>query len=333
MITTHYSELKTYAFDLEDTINASVEFDIETLRPTYKLKIGVPGTSNAIQIAKRLGLQNDIIESAKKVSVSFDTDVSNLIKKLEKQSIQLDNDINHYHQEVNTLHAKKEELEDLIVEERIRQNKLLDKLETEKREDLKKLEEKANKIIEDLNALRDHENFKDHELARLKHEAKSINQNNNTYIKTKNTDIAEGDKVLVIPYQRNGIVNKLIGNHKFEVLMGTLSITLNEEDLEYIETPNKEKQQSSGFVTKTSQAKVELDLRGFRYLEAVDELDKFVDNCLINNLEFGYVIHGYGTGALKKAVSEYISGSTVIKSSRPGGQNEGGKGVTVIYFK
>ena len=333
MITTHYSELKTYAFDLDDTINASVEFDIETLRPTYKLKIGVPGTSNAIQIAKRLGLQDDIIESAKEVAVSFDTDVSNLIKKLEKQSLELDNDINHYHQEIQSLHLKQEEYEDLIVEERIRQNKLLDKLEKEKRDDLEKLEAKANNIINELNQLREQANFKDHELAALKHEAKTINQSNNTYLKTKNTEIAIGDKVLVIPYQRNGIVNKLIGNKKYEVLMGTLSITLNEEDIEYIETPFKEKKEVSGTVIKTSAAKIELDLRGFRYLEAVDELDKFVDNCLINNLEFGYIIHGYGTGALKKAVSEYIKNSRIIVSSRPGGQNEGGKGVTVIYFK
>lgn len=333
MITTHYSELKTYAFDLDDTINASVEFDIETLKPTYRLKIGVPGTSNAIQIAKRLGLHEDIIEGAKKVSVSFDTDVSNLIKKLEKQSLELDNDITRYHQEIESLKAKQEELDYLAVQEKVRQNKLLEKLEQEKREDLKSLEAKANKIINELNDLRNQANFKDHELARLKHEAKDINQTNIDYKKTKNTKIDVGDRVLVIPYQRNGVVNKQIGKNKYEVLMGTLSMTLDEHQIEFIEKAIEEKPKTSGSVTKTSTAKVELDLRGFRYQEAVDELDKFVDSCLINNLEFGYVIHGYGTGAIKKAVSEYIKNSSVITSSRPGGPNEGGKGVTVIYFK
>lgn len=115
--------------------------------------------------------------------------------------------------------------------------------------------------------------------------------------------------------------------------MGTLSVTLSEDELEFVEKPVIERQKGSGTVTKTSQAKVELDLRGMRYLEAIDELDKFVDNCLINNLEFGYVIHGYGTGALKKGVDEYIKTHNVIKSHRSGGQNEGGKGVTVLYFK
>ncbi len=332
MVSTHYSELKTYAFDLDDTINASVEFDVETLRPTYKLKIGVPGTSNAIQIASRLGLQQDIIEGAKKVSVSFDTDVSNLIKKLEKQSIQLDNDITKYHQEIEHLKAKQEELEDLVVEEKIRQNKLLDKLEKEKREDLEKLERKANKIIDELNNLRNQANFKEHELADLKHQAKSINKKESKYLKTKNTKIGVGDLVLVIPYQRNAVVNKKIGK-KYEVLMGSLSLTLEEKQLEYIGKQEQEKPKTSGKVVKSSQAKVELDLRGKRYLEATDELDRFVDTCLVNNLEFGYVIHGYGTGALMKAVNEYIKKSKEIKDSRPGGQNEGGKGVTVIYFK
>ncbi|MCK5732018.1 MAG: Smr/MutS family protein, partial [Tenericutes bacterium] len=332
MITTHYSELKTYAFDLDDTINASVEFDIETLRPTYKLKIGVPGTSNAIQIASRLGLQDDIIEGAKEVSISFDSDISVLIKKLEKQSIQLDNDINKYHEEINILNSKQNNLDDLIVEEKIRQNKLLDKLEKEKRDHLVKLEMKAQKLIDELNSLRDQANFKDHELARLKHDVKSINKSNDKYVKTKNTGISIGDRVLVIPYQRSGIVNKKVGK-KYEVLMGTLSTTLEEKQLEFIEKPKTEKPKSSGIVVKTSTAKVELDLRGKRYLEAVDELDRYIDTCLMNNLEFGYIIHGYGTGVLMKAVSEYIKISTVIKSSRPGGPNEGGKGVTVIYFK
>ncbi|MBI9009309.1 MAG: endonuclease MutS2 [Tenericutes bacterium] len=333
MITTHYSELKTYAFDLDDTVNASVEFDIVTLRPTYKLKVGIPGTSNAIQIAKRLGLHDDIIESAKEVSVSFDTDVSNLIKKLEKQSLDLDEEISQYKKASDTLKTKNDSLDKLYVEEKVKQNNLLKKLELEHLDRLKDREEEANSLIEQLNELRNNPGFKDHELAKLKHDVKSINQETNSYKKAKNTKIAVGDKVLVIPYQRQGIVNKLVSNKKYEVLMGTLSITLAEKDLEYVETPVAKKQKTTGSVLKTSETKVELDLRGQRYLEAIDELDKFVDSCLMNNFEFAYVIHGYGTGVLMKGVSEYIKTSSVIKSSRPGGQNEGGKGVTVIYFK
>jgi len=333
MITTHYPELKTYAFDLDDTVNASVEFDIDTLRPTYRLKIGVPGTSNALQIAKRLGLKQDIITAAEKVSLSFDTDISHLIRKLEKQSLELDQEVQKYHHENTLLKAKQEELDQLQLEERIRQNKLIDRLEKEKRFELENLEAKANKIIDELNQLRNSAEFKEHELARLKHEAKSINPEKTSYKKVKHTEIVSGDKVLLIPYQRQGIVNKKLSDGKYEVLMGTLSVTLSESDLEFIEKPIIEKAKSSGTVTKVSTAKVELDLRGMRYLEAVDELDKFVDNCLINNLEFGYIIHGYGTGALKKAVDEYIKSHDVIKSNRSGGQNEGGKGVTVIYFR
>ncbi len=110
-------------------------------------------------------------------------------------------------------------------------------------------------------------------------------------------------------------------------------MTLLESDLEYIDTPKKVVNPIKGTVLKTSEAKMELDLRGYRYLDAIDELDKFVDTCLINNLEFAYIIHGYGTGALKKAVDEFVKNNSQIKKMRPGGQNEGGKGVTVIYFK
>lgn len=333
MITTHYSELKTYAFELDDTVNASVEFDIDTLRPTYKLKIGIPGTSNAIQIAKRLGLQDSIVEGAKEVSSSFDDDVAQLIKKLEKQSLELDKQINTYQFETKVLKENTEKLKDLQVEEKIRQNKLLEKLELEHLKKLKDKEATANQLINQLNELRKNPGFKDHELAKLKHDVKYMNQEQINYKKVKNESISVGDKVLVIPYQRQGIVNKVVSKGKYEVLMGTLSITLAEKQLEFISKPKKEKQLSLGTVKKTSQAKVELDLRGLRYLEAIDELDRFVDNCLMNNLEFAYVIHGYGTGALMKGVAEYISKSTVIKSKRPGGQNEGGKGVTVIYFK
>jgi len=334
MVTTHYSELKTYAFDLDDTVNASVEFDIETLRPTYKLKIGIPGTSNAIQIAKRLGLHDSIIEAAKEVSVSFDTDVSNLIKKLENQSLELDQEIENYQTEKRNLEAKNNDLKDLYVEEKIKQNKLLENLEHEQRQNMKKHEEKALKLISRLNDLRNNPGFKDHELAALKHDVKSINEEKQNYQKVKDTKIKIGDKVLVIPYQRQGIVNKQVSKKKYEVLMGTLSITLKETDLEYVSSPKPKKEPTpTGTVTKSSQAKVELDLRGLRYLEAVEELDKFVDNCLMNNFEFAYIIHGYGTGALMKGVQEYIKTHNVIKSSRPGGQNEGGKGCTVIYFK
>jgi len=333
MVTTHYPELKTYAFDLDDTINASVEFDIETLRPTYRLKIGVPGTSNALQIAKRLGLRQSIIEAAEKVSISFDTDISHLIRKLEKQSLELEDTIEQHKQEIQSLKDKQDQLDDLYVEERIRQNKLMEQLEKEKRADMEAMEADAKRIIRELDELKKTASFKEHELARLKHDAKSIRLDDSQYQKIKVTKIAEGDRVLVIPYQRNGVVNKQLSDGKYEVLMGTLSITLEETDLEFIETPMKEKPKSGGTVTKSSQVKIELDLRGMRYLEAVDEIDKFVDTCLINNLEFGYIIHGYGTGALKKAVDEYIKQNNQIKSSRSGGQNEGGKGVTVIYFK
>ncbi len=336
MVTTHYPELKTYAYDLDDVQNASVEFDLKTLKPTYHLKIGIPGSSNAIQIASRLGLPDAICEDAKSVSLTFDTDVSKLIHKLEKQSLELDKEIAKYKQEKDNIKEKEKQLEKLYVDERINQNKLLKKLEAEKRETLESLKQEALDLIDELNDMKNNAGFKEHELAEKKYAAKNLKTGEDDYIKVSQDKIETGDTVKVIAYQRNGVINKEVGKGKFEVQMGALTLTCTEDQLEFISKHQPEEKPFRKSIKQSEsneQVKVELDLRGQRYEEAMATLDKFVDDCLRHNLEFAYIIHGYGTGALKKGVEEYVKINPQIKSSRPGGQNEGGKGVTVIYFK
>jgi len=126
---------------------------------------------------------------------------------------------------------------------------------------------------------------------------------------------------------------KLLGDGKFEVQMGILKATFDESALEFVKKEQNDGVKSKVTVTRSSEAKAELDLRGARFEEAMSMLDKYIDDCLINNLEFAFIIHGYGTGALRKGVLEYVKKNKQIKSSRPGGMNEGGSGVTVVYFK
>lgn len=333
MVTTHYPELKVYAYDLEDTINASVEFDIETLRPTYKLQIGIPGTSNALDIASRLGLHEEIISHAKNVSMSFDNQTTNLIKKLEKQSHDLRAELESYHQLKQTLEIKDQELSELLAKTKIKQNQMIKDFEQIKIQEVEEAKKEALKLIEELDELKKTESFKEHELARIKHEVKSLSQDQVKYQKLNTKRIQVGDVVNVIPFQRSGIVMKQLSNQQYEIQMGVLSSVFKEKDLEFIKQNEKTQPKSRVTVSKESEARVELDLRGKRFEEAMVLLDKYIDDCLINNLEFAYIIHGYGTGALRKGVQEAIRKYKQIKSSRPGGMNEGGSGVTVIYFK
>lgn len=333
MVTTHYPELKVYAYDLEDTVNASVEFDIESLKPTYRLKIGVPGTSNALDIAARLGLMESIVNHARTVSMSFDNDTVILMKKLEKQSLLLQNEIDEVESKNKQLEELKEALEKQTRAGKQQINKLIEAKELEKDKEIEIAKAEALRLIDELNELKKSAQFKEHELASLKHSVKELGQKDSKFQKTNLDLIHVGDTVNVVPYQRNGTVTKKRSDDEYVIQMGALSAVFKEKDLEFLEHAEQTELRSSVKVTTSSLPKAELDLRGKRYDEAMEELDKYIDLCLMNHLEFAYIIHGYGTGALRKGVQAYLKSNTIVKSYRPGGMNEGGSGVTVIYFK
>ena len=335
MITTHYPELKTYAYDLDNTVNASVEFDIETLRPTYRLKIGVPGTSNAIMIARRLGLNNEICEAAENISLSFDTDVSKLIEKLEKQSLELDDDISLHQKKIQELEVEKQNYQKLQNQEKIRQNQVIKNFETSQKEKTEQYLLRAEELIQELDELKKTSAFKEHELAKLKKDVKDTFYQKVKYKKETNKNVGLGDTVKVLSYQRNGIINKELKNNQYEVLMGSLTLTVKKDEIEFVSRERSDEQEINKITVldPVRTIKVELDLHGKRYEEAMLELDKFVDDCLLNNLEFAYIIHGIGTGALKKGVESYAKKNPHVKSYRRGNEGEGGVGVTVFQFK
>lgn len=333
MVTTHYPELKTYAYNLSDTINASVEFDLDTLKPTYKLKIGIPGESNAIKIAKRLGLNDAIVKEAESVSLGFDSDVSAMVKKLEKQSKYLDDQIQNQKSMINDLEKTRETLKQEKKKMIQEYNQKLQELSIENQRKQKIEIEKIDQLIQELNGLRNQADFKEHKLAKIKHERSLLNQKKVSYQKSTHQEINVGDRVHVLPYQRQGIINKQLKSDEYEVQMGVLTVNVKLSELEYAGKAKKEVVQSKSDHHVERQVKVELDLHGKRYVDAMEELDKFIDDCLLNNLEFAYIVHGIGTMALKKGVETYAKNNPYIKQYRSGGETEGGKGVTVVYFK
>jgi len=333
MVTTHYPELKVYAFDKDDVVNASVEFDIDTLRPTYHLQIGTPGTSNALAIAARLGLSPEIVEQAKTVSLSFDDATAEIIRKLERQSLELQREIEEHRQAKIRLQEQNEAMELTLAETRLAQNKAFAEMEKAKIALLESAKEEAQALIRELDELKKSASFKEHELARLKFDVKNLGSQTLERKKVHPRVIQPGDTVTVIPYQKTGIVTKKLPDGKWEVQMGILSAKFDESQLDFIKADVPEPLKGKVTLTRTSEAKLDLDLRGCRFEEAMSMLDKFVDDCLMNNLEFACVIHGYGTGALRKGVQDYIKKNKAIVNSRPGGMNEGGSGVTILYFK
>jgi DNA mismatch repair protein MutS2 len=333
MVTTHYPELKLYAMNRDDTVNASVEFDVETLRPTYRLQIGVPGTSNALEIARRLGLDEEIVRHAGDISLSFDDDTAHLVKKLERQSIVLNEEIEACRVRREGADARLLDIERELDRARSERETARAELEREKERILSDTKEQASELLAELDRMKKSGAFREHELADLKHEVRNLGAGEIDLKKLNHAKIAVGDIVTVIPYQRTGIVMKASAGNRFDVQMGTLSGVFGEDQLEYVRNRPAEEKQVSVRVVTAGGAKVELDLRGERFEEAMARLDKFVDDCLVANLEFAYVIHGYGTGALRKGVQDYVKRTPQIKSSRSGGAGEGGSGVTVLSFK
>ncbi|MDZ4197080.1 MAG: endonuclease MutS2, partial [Candidatus Izemoplasmatales bacterium] len=233
MVSTHYPELKIYAYDLEDVLNASVEFNIHTLKPTYRLLLGIPGTSNAIDIATRLGLNDEIVLHAKEVSLTFDNQTMNLIKKLEHQSLELNEEILFYNQEKAKLEQKQRELEKELVVHRQEQNKALQQINEQKTQVIQKAKEDAMLLIDELDKLKKEASFKEHELAKLKHDVKSLNETKVDYKKLNQTMIQVGDIVNVIPFQRSGIVMKNMGSGNFQIQMGTITSVFHQNSLEF----------------------------------------------------------------------------------------------------
>ncbi len=326
ILTTHYSELKMYAFSEEDILTASVSFDLETLMPLYKLKLGIAGSSNALLIAEKLGLNINIIKDAKTI---LNENRSNLSFSLEKLT-----------NEQNKLENLKDEL-------LLKEKKLETKIKLYE-EELKRLELNKNKIIEDVKSkeLKKYEQMKKEALNILEELSKKkvlstpeyakykgiINQKEPKKVKEKSLLIKLGDHVLVTPYNEVGIVTK-VKNKDYYVSFGNFELPFKSNDLIKTDEPLKKKEEvitKDISSTPTKNASFELDLRGVRYIDVNDLLDKAIDDALLANLPSLRIIHGFGTGAIRKAVYEYIKNSTTIKSHRYGGEGEGLNGVTII---
>ena len=331
IVTTHYADLKAFAYDKDNIINASVEFDTKTLRPTYKLLLGVPGRSNAITIARGLGLNKEIINRSIELNETNHTDLSLMLSKLDDQNSILSEQIAKYEKENLALNERLAKLQAKELKLEAEYASFINKAKKEANEIIVKAQEDALALISEIE--KKHENFKEHELAELKHQARQLEVID---VDTPTiTDFKVGDEVFVKGWQRNGKITK-INKDKYEVLVGNFTVTFTKNELSVAKTVTKpvtkpKKYNSPGPVKK--EAKLECDLRGFRYEEVAPELDLFIDKAYLAGLSQIYVIHGFGTGAVRKACYEFFKKCPHVKSTRFGGEGEGLNGVTVVYLK
>lgn len=345
MATTHYSELKTFAMTTPGIENACCEFDVETLSPTYHLLIGIPGKSNAFAIAKKLGMADHVIESAKSQIDSSTVDMEALLADLEKSKRTIE-------QEQAEIAANKAEIQKL-------KDRLASKnehIEQRKQDILRNAREEAREILEDAKAFADESirkynnwekkpqtaNNKDMEKARgeLRDKLKSVNskleyKTSNRKSKAKASDFHLGDSVHVISLNLDGTVRSL-PNQKGEltVQMGILQSTVKISDVEIIKEEKQSKQQKTAqyraSVNKAKNIKPEINLLGMTVDEAIMELDKYLDDACLSHLNQVRIVHGKGTGALRKGVHEYLKRQKYVKSFRLGEFGEGDAGVTIV---
>ncbi|MEK3881836.1 endonuclease MutS2 [Paenibacillus sp. PL2-23] len=345
--TTHYSELKAYAYNRKGVINASMEFDIATLSPTYRLLVGVPGRSNAFAIAERLGLQRSIIDTARGEVSEEDQRVESMIASLEENRLTAESE----RQSAETLRLEMERLRAKHEAERLRfeeqKEKLLEKAHEEARQAVAKAKREAEEIIAELRklAMEEGASVKEHKLIEARRKldeaepaAKGPKKSKPSAGSAKPQKIGPGDEVIVYSLNQKGIV---VDMHSSDatVQLGILKMKVSLDDMELVKAkpqekaPPQPKASSSLKRTRDDNVRMELDLRGENLEEAIMEVDRFLDESFLSGFGQVYIIHGKGTGVLRTGIQQYLRKHSHVKSFRNGDYNEGGIGVTVAELK
>ena len=340
----HYSELKIHAYNAQNLINASVEFDPVTLKPTYRLLIGVPGMSNALNIASNLGLKNEIIKSAKEYIFKKNDNLNTMLDKLIKQSYKLE-DENKKIEELKQELKEKIKLQDLEIRKTIdERNKIIIEANTEKEKLINATKEEINDLIIELNELKA-KGVKGHEIANVKHKAKALEHTEiDEIVKEEDVKLDVGVRVYIRGQNTYGVISKVLKNNRYEVTVGNIAIMVWGEQLSATTNNNDENNSESikqSMKNKNNQPTIEikknvspkLDLRGYRYEEAKEAIAKYLDDCLYASLNSVTIIHGYGTGTIRKLVIEMLNNNPNVLEYRYGGEREGGMGATVVTLK
>ena len=341
--TTHYPELKAYGFNRPDTINASMEFDEATLKPTYKLLVGIPGRSNALDIAQRLGIPRSIVDQARSLTDSDSQDLNAMIADLVAKRKQVEDEQEHLKVELTDSEKLHRELKSEFNAYQQRKDQLIEDAKVEANGIVEKSKTQADAIISDLrkkqlasgNAV-----VKENELIDAKGALNALEQQpklkKNRILRRAKAlqDFHQGDDVLVKSYGQRGVLVQKMGNHEWEVQLGILKMKIQEADLERVK-PEAEPKQARATVQSANASHVSpnLDLRGVRYEDAMTQVDRYIDAALLAGYPSVTIVHGKGTGALRQGITDYLKTNRQVKSFHFAAPNHGGNGATEVQFK
>lgn len=337
IVTTHYSQLKTLAMEYPELENGSLEFDKKTLAPTYRLRIGIPGSSYAVEIAERLGMPKDICQKAFSLLSSGEKSLDKLIGSLEEE-------LKTIKQDKTELAEKLEKATQLEAYYRTQTEHLKKEVDTEKEKALAETtsflastRKEIEKLVSDIRTSQASEKSVKEFHKKLKASEQELR---NQISKAKPKEVIhsvyhKGDAVEIIPLRQSGEIDELIGKEKAKVKVGNIFTTVNIRDLKKI----------AGEPTKTTKSRVkvsyeedsgisrEIHLRGMTVEEAIEKLEKFLDQAIISGLSQVYVIHGKGAGVLRRTLTDYLKNHKEVASVRLGDFNEGGAGVSVVRLR
>ena len=344
--TTHYQELKKYALVTAGFENASVEFDIETLSPTYKLLIGVPGKSNAFEISQKLGLNTSIIEKAKSLMSSNDVQFEELLKNIYDNQLSIEKEKEKIEADSKEISLLKEKLQKQNIEKEKQEKEIINTAKTKARNILLEAKEDASEIIKELsnatnskevNTLRNSLNTKINAIKLEKTTSNTVDDSK----KLHKEDIYPGKEVLVSSFNQTGtILSNVSRNNEVQVQIGSMKINLNIDQLQNSKNANSGKKSSystthssAPHISKSKTVKPEINVIGMNVEEATFVIDKFLDDCSLARLETVRIIHGKGTGKLKNGIHQFLKTNAHVKSFRLGTFGEGEMGVTVVELK
>jgi DNA mismatch repair protein MutS2 len=350
--TTHYAELKAFALDTAGVQNACCEFDVETLKPTYRLLLGIPGRSNAFAISKRLGLEDRLVELAEQFVSEDNRRFESIVGQLEQAHVAAEKDKAEINRIKSELEQTRKAAGDRLHEIQVQRDKIMEQTRQKANDIIESAREQSNRLlneIEDLKKQLNKQNSNDmaqkaRALAKqtirgMEKAVDSHDKKDDFTAETPTRPLVSGDKVQVRGFSKEAIVESVSDNGKtIFVLIGSLKTKVNINDIKLInggEGSKKPKTRNVKGLTPKSQRTVsrELDIRGFASDEGLMEVDRFLDEAVLAGVETVTIIHGKGTGVLKKAVRAHLKNHPSVATSRPGLYGEGEDGVTVVEIK
>lgn len=343
--TTHYNQLKVYALTTEGVQNASMEFDVETLSPTFRVSIGVPGKSNAFEISKRLGLPSEIIESAGSLINEDNIEFEEVLKAIEKDRSEIVRAKEDVLREREDLKIQNERLEKKLSQMEEREEKILRKAKEEGERILRRAREESQLALSEI---KDVQKFLDSENSRrlqdaqdmLREGLEKVSDRSEKIVieevKNHSKDIKVGDTVKIPSLNQEGIVLENVDKSgDVMVQIGIMKMKLPKKSLIKIEREEEENKNKAAKILreKSQNISTEIDLRGRNFEEAKMEVDKYLDDAYISGLKRVRIIHGKGTGVLRQKLKSYLPGLKPVKSIEEAPLSEGGSGVTYVNLK